>query len=188
MWFSAVDTITQPEVIDAVFDAAASEHLPAVVVFPTIRGEEELLAQLAILGRSDRWTIARETVKNLTTTDLLVGIRWTTSAGLVSTPMGFAPLATMPVTRRAPYVCLATWPGNQENPHHHRRRPRPGYVDFLDAAIAGSFSTIEFDKLWDASTTRTHDLLAETGDDARLYRTVTYRLSRAAAASDLAPH
>ena len=31
--------------------------------------------------------------------------------------MGLAPFGTMPVTRRAPYVCLATWPGGHDNPY-----------------------------------------------------------------------
>jgi len=39
-------------------------------------------------------------VKQLSTHDLLIGIQWTTAAGLLSMPMGFAPFATMPVTRR----------------------------------------------------------------------------------------
>jgi hypothetical protein len=187
MWFSAFDQITEPEVIDAVFDAAASERLPAIVVFPSIRSEEQLLGQLQILAGGARWRISREVVKNLATSDLLVGIQWTTSNRLASMPMGFAPFATMPVTRRAPYVCLATWPGGQDNPHSHRRKPRPGVVDFLDAALAESLSRAEFDRMWDASVARTQELLVETGDDARFYRTVAYRLSPAAAGSSLAP-
>jgi hypothetical protein len=187
MVFSAFDGTAQPTLIDALFDAAAGEHLPAIVVLPWIRSEEELLEQLQCLASGDRWRISRETVKQLTTRDLLVGIQWTTAAGLVSMPMGFAPFATMPVTRRAPYVCLATWAGGHENPHPHRRKPKSGVVDFLDAALAASLKKSEFDGLWDASVERTGELLTETGDSARYYRSVAYRLSPTAATSPRAP-
>jgi hypothetical protein len=151
------------------------------VVFPSIRSEEQLLTQLRILAAGDRWRISRETVKLLDTNDLLIGVQWTTANGLTSMPMGFAPFATMPVTRRAPYVCLATWPGDHENPHPHRRKPNPKSVDFLDAAFAQSLTKDEYDSLWDASVVRTSELLTETGDNARFYRSVAYRLSPAAA-------
>src|SRR6185295_5893922 len=104
MWFSAFDDLASPEVINAFFDEAADAHLPAVVVFPSIRSEEQLLEQLRILTADERWKTSREHVKLLETDDLLVGVQWTTAKGLISTPMGFAPFATMPVTRRAPYV------------------------------------------------------------------------------------
>jgi hypothetical protein len=45
--------------IDVLFDAAASEHLPAIIVFPWIRSEEQLLEQLECLGSGDRWKISR---------------------------------------------------------------------------------------------------------------------------------
>lgn len=35
--------------------------------------------------------------------------------------LGFAPLGTMPVTRRAPYVALGIWAGGYDNPF--RKRP-----------------------------------------------------------------
>ncbi len=181
MLFSAFDDTAQPAAIDALFDAAAGEHLPAVVVFPSIRTEEQLLAQLRILAAGDRWKMSRETVKLLDTNDLLIGVQWTTANGLTSMPMGFAPFATMPVTRRAPYVCLATWPGDHENPHPHRRKANPKSVDFLDAALAQTLTKDEYDILWDASVARTSELLTETGDNARFYRSVAYRLSPAAA-------
>lgn len=131
--------------------------------------------------------LSGEMVKQLSTHDLLIGIQWTTAGGLVSMPMGFAPFATMPVTRRAPYVCLATWAGGHENPHPHRRKPMPGVVDFLDAALAASLKKSELDGLWDASVERTNELLTETGDSARYYRSIAYRLSATAASSPRAP-
>ena len=93
--------------------------------------------------------------------------------------MGFGPFATMPVTRRAPYACLATWPGEHEN--RHRTRYEEGVVDFLDSAPAASLDKAEYRKLWDASTVRTRELLTEPADDASYYRRVAFRLSPAVA-------
>jgi hypothetical protein len=179
----ATDGVTAPEQVDVLFDTAAAESQPAFLVFPAIRDESALVAQLQRLRSGQRWTVKSETVKGLTTSDLLVGLRWTTRDGMTSMPMGFGPFPTMPVTRRAPYVCIATWPGGHENPFSHRRKPMAGAVDFLDSALPQELSKDEFDVLWDVSVGRTRDLLEETHDNPRHYRTVAFRLSAQAASA-----
>ncbi len=179
MLFGVFDETSEPDRLDTLLDAAAVAHLPALVVLPTIRTERDLLDQLAVLAKGDRWRVTKETVATLMTDDLLVGIQWRTPSGRMSLPMGFGPFATMPVTRRAPYVCLATWPGDHQNPH--RTRYHEAIVDFLDSAPAASLSKPEYRKLWDASTLRTRELLSDPADDASFYRRVAFRLSPAAA-------
>jgi hypothetical protein len=93
--------------------------------------------------------------------------------------MGFGPFVTMPATRRAPYVCIATWPGGRANPH--RKRPKNGIVDFLDCALPKALSDAEYKAAWDESVTRTGELLREQGDDPSFYREVAFRLSATAA-------
>jgi hypothetical protein len=172
-----------PAEIDVAFDAAASERRPAFVLFPAIRDESALVAQLRLLSSGERWNVSREVVRGLATNDLLVGLRWTTQDGTASMPMGFGPFPTMPVTRRAPYVCIATWPGGHENPFSHRRKPMAGAVDFLDSALPQELDKEEFDRLWDGSVERTGELLSETQDSPRFYRTVAFRLSAHAASA-----
>jgi len=46
---------------------------------------------------------------------IIVDVAWKTANGKYTSVMGFAPLGCMPVTRRAPYVALALWPGDHEN-------------------------------------------------------------------------
>lgn len=88
--FGTFDDVALPHEIDTLFDAAAEAHLPAVIVFVEIRTEEQLLDQLASLATGERWKVSRETARGLTTDDLLLGIRWTTSVdGIASMPMGF---------------------------------------------------------------------------------------------------
>jgi len=176
---SVFDATVEPHELDVVLDSAAAAHLPAVIVLPMIRTESDLLEQLAVLAQGERWRVTKETVAALVTDDLLLGIQWKTSAGRTSLPMGFGPFATMPVTRRAPYACLATWSGEHEN--RHRRKYNEAVVDFLDSAPAAPLDKAEYKKLWDASTARTGALLSEPADDANHYRRVAFRLSPAAA-------
>jgi hypothetical protein len=120
--------------VSRVFEAAAQAHLPAVAVFTGIRTEADLVEQLCILARGSRWTITREYPAGLVTDDVLIGIHWQIRDGLSSSIMGLAPFATMPVTRRAPYVCLAAWPGGHDNPHWTRYEH--DIVHFLDTDLS----------------------------------------------------
>jgi hypothetical protein len=104
------------------------------------------LEQLRLLSEGGRWRVAQETVKDLVTDDMLVRLEWTTASGMTSMPMGFGPFPQMPVTRRAPYVCIATWPGEHENPH--RKKCDNHRVDFLDAATAEPLTKQQYDTLW----------------------------------------
>jgi hypothetical protein len=140
-----------------------------------------LIAQLKLLATGARWALRRVTVAGLTTDDLLLGLEWKTSSGLVSLPMGFGPFVTMPATRRAMYVCIATWPGGRANPQ--RKRPKKGIVDFLDSALPKPLSEAEYKAAWDESVARTGELLSEQGDDPNYYREIAFRLSATAAAT-----
>ena len=163
------------EAIDAVFDVAATEGLPAIAIFPAIRTEAQLVDQLQLLASGDRWQMNREIVEGLVTDDVLLGLRWKTPRGITSLPMGFAPFGTMPVTRRAPYVCIATWTGAHENPHH--KRFVPDIVDFLDSRLPEALTGADYKVLWSTSVDRTGDLLSETNDNSKHYRRVAFRLS-----------
>jgi hypothetical protein len=93
--------------------------------------------------------------------------------------MGFGPFPTMPVTRRAPYICLATWPGEHENVH--RKKFEPQMVDFLDSRLPEPLTPGEYKAVWNGSTNRTTELLSESRDSAAFYRRVAFRLSAAVA-------
>jgi len=88
--------------------------------------------------------------------------------------MGFAPFPTMPVTRRAPFVALATWPGERRNPQ--RITPRhPNRVSFLDAAHG--IAALDYPATWDETIDKVATLMKEPPDDARLYRDVAFVVS-----------
>jgi hypothetical protein len=96
--------------------------------------------------------------------------------------MGLAPFATMPVTRRAPYVCLAAWPGGHDNPHWTRYDQ--DIVHFLDTDLTTLQLTVpKYRSLMTASRSTTEQLLSELSDDARYYRRVAFRLQGSVAES-----
>ena len=109
-------------------------------------------------------------------------MEWTIRPGLASSPMGLAPFATMPVTRRAPYVCIAAWPGGHENPHWTRYDER--VVHFLDTDLSKlRLTRPKYQSLTAASKDATRELLSEVGDDARHYRRAAFRLAGSTRAS-----
>ena len=114
------------------------------------------------------------------TGDVMVGIEWQIREGLVSSPMGFAPFGTMPVTRRAPYACIAAWPGEHENPNWTRYDE--GIVHFLDTNLTAlKLTKAKYKSLTTTSKDMTTVLLAELRDDARHYRRTAFRLNAATA-------
>lgn len=176
--FSEFPGTTTSTAIDTFLDAAASQHLPAIGVFPAIRGEAQLVDQLRLLAAGSRWSISIEAPEGLDTDDTLVGLRWRTPSGLSSLPMGLGPFATMPVTRRAPHACIAAWPGGHENPY--RKKHEPDSVHFLDTWIdPATMTKAKYRARWDKSVKETAVMLEDPPDSASYYRTVAFRLSPA---------
>jgi len=168
--------------VSRLFETGTDTHLPVIALFTGIRTEAALIEQLSILARGSRWRITREHPAGLITDDAMIGVEWQIGNGCVSSVMGFAPFATMPVTRRAPYVCLAAWPGGHDNPHwtHYER----DIVHFLDTDLTALQLTIpKYRSLTKLSRSTTEQLLTELGDDARYYRRVAFRLQGSVAES-----
>jgi hypothetical protein len=172
--------MAQEEDVSRLFDAGTQGHLPVIAIFTGIRTEDELVEQLRLLSRGARWRFAREHPEGLATDDVMVGIEWKIRDGLASSPMGFAPFGTMPVTRRALYVCIAAWPGEHENANWTRYDEQ--IVHFLDTDLAAlKLSKAKYRSLTKASKDTTQALLSEPHDDARYYRRTAFRLSASTA-------
>jgi hypothetical protein len=168
--------------VSRVFETGTDTHLPALAVFTGIRTEAALIEQLSVLARAPRWRITREHPAGLITDDVMIGVEWQIGNGCASSVMGLAPFATMPVTRRAPYVCLAAWPGGHDNPYwtHYER----DIVHFLDTDVTAlQLTAPKYHSLTKASRSTTEQLLSELGDDARYYRRVAFRLQNSVAAA-----
>jgi hypothetical protein len=152
------------------FDEHAKYDRAVIAVFPHITTEAAFVEFLNALGADARWNLRRR-AKTSPSGGVLVGLEWTTASGDVSETMGFAPFASMPVPRRAPYVAIATWPGGRSNPFRGRGATppgRPGEVSFLDAPHG--FDEEQYEALWAATTAKVASLMAVPPDDPRLYR------------------
>jgi len=177
---AAFSGLAKEEDVSRLFEAGTRGHLPVIAIFIDIRTEDALVEQLRVLARGSRWRLTRDYPEGLVTDDVMVGMEWRVREGLVSSPMGFAPFGTMPVTRRAPYVCIAAWPGEHENANWTRYEK--GLVHFLDTDLSTlRLTKAKYRSLTKMSNDSTSALLSELGDDARYYRRTAFRLSAAVA-------
>ena len=98
------------DLLNAQLDAAGATHEAAAVIFPHINTEEDLVRLINALcsDPSGRWYrvddgIAADPSGILHT----VGLRWLLPSNRsVNHVLGFAPLETMPLTRRSPFTAL----------------------------------------------------------------------------------
>ena len=159
------------------FDVHAAAERTVIAVLPGIASEHALVESLNGLGTDPRWSIRRRT-KTSPTGGILIGLEWRTRAGDISEAMGFAPFATMPVSRRAPYVAIATWPAGRSNPLRGQGSTppgRPGEVSFLDASHG--FEVEQYEAMWSETTARVASVMSAPLDDPRLYRRAAFVLS-----------
>jgi hypothetical protein len=159
------------------FDEHAKADRAVIAVFPAIATEIAFVELLNELGTDSRWRVRRRS-KTSPTGAVLVGLEWTTASGDTSDMMGFAPFATMPVPRRAPYVAIATWPGGRSNPFRGKGSTpggRPGEVSFLDAAHGADEA--QYEAMWAGTTSQVAALMSVPPDDPRLYRRAAFVIS-----------
>lgn len=162
--------------VSGFFDACREAKLPAIAIFTGIRTEAALVDQLARLSEGERWRISEVSPDGVATDDVFVGVDWRVRDRLDSSVMGFAPFASMPVTRRAPYVCIAAWPGEHDNPFWTKFEK--GIVHFLDTDLGGlGLTKAKYQALTRSSIEATKELLRDPPDDARYYRRAAFRLS-----------
>jgi hypothetical protein len=163
--------------IDAVIDEAAKGGQPAAILFPRLRSPAAIVAMLSVLRSGNRWSVDRVPWRNHERRNaVLVRVQWTTAGGLRSSVGGFAPVGTMPATRRSPYVALVLWGGGKANPH--KRTPRAGEVGFID--INTGWTAKQHEKAWTPTDKQVRDALADPAEDVERLRGVAFCLPRAA--------
>ena len=162
--------------VDESLDAYAAANLVAVLLLPFVTSERGLVEVLTGLrSSSPRWRLRKGTN---TPQAVHVAVEWTTSASLVDDTMGFAPLLTMPVPRRSPYVAIALWPGGQQNPLRGVRPTPPaqaGRVSFLD--VPHGFDEATNASMWKTTETKVAELMTLPADRPSLYRRAAFVLS-----------
>jgi len=146
---------------------AAAEKRLALGIFPNIVTERQLRDLIETLRCSPGWTVASLDVKGR----FAVDIRWSSSDSHHSSVMGFAPLGTMPVTRRAPYVAMALWPCGYDN--HRRTRPHT-FVGVGD--MAHDFADDHYDSMLKKTKERVSETRSVLGDQS-LFTGMTFCLA-----------
>lgn len=94
--------------LNAALDAAENTHEAAAVIFPDIATPTEIveLVNLLCSAPSGRWYRTNDGIDPADGL-ALIGLRWILKSNTsVNHVLGFAPIATMPATRRSPFTAL----------------------------------------------------------------------------------
>jgi hypothetical protein len=102
-----------------------------------------------------------------------VDLRWQSPAMDECSALGFAPIGTMPVTRRAPYTAFGMWTGGHDNPFRKRPDPFVGAGDMHHDLEEAAYRKMHTETRGAVDLRR--DLLTETG----VITGVTFCLARA---------
>lgn len=174
------------ETLAAFFTSVARMHRPGIAVFPEIRTAEDIVELLVGLAGKSGWSLSREEWKKYPRSDELVGLWWQTPAGQRTSMMGFAPLGSMPVTRRAPFVAVAAWTGPQLNPQKTKKMKVPGPSNEVGFVDMEPIHPDSHDTMWDSTRDRVREIKELTKEGAAR-PTVAFCLP-ASCAPHLAPH
>lgn len=175
-----VETTIRSLIVDAV---AAKQ--PAYVLFPHIRTANGIARMLQTLDGTGGWIVRRVAWRKHERSAVLLSLHWNTPAGPPSSAVGFAPLGTMPATRRGPFVALGVWGGAQDN-KHMRPRPADSAVGIIDIP-SGHKSKDEHTRMLKKTDERVRTLLADPAEDVEHLRQVGFCLPHAAVGRALFP-
>ncbi len=162
---TSFETLTDevPGLLDDAMLWAGQTNVALVVSFPRLHTEDDVVRLIACLRRSNRWSVAPDLNER---PGCKPGVRiemgWLTEAGQRSRVIGLAPLSSMPVTRRAPFVALCAWTGPIDANKYFKPRDR----SIVGVANMPSLVTTKrgHTRNWKASTRSTTELLQLTGD------------------------
>lgn len=182
MVYEIHDAMPPADELDRNLEIYAAQGRTVMIVLPFITTERGVMAALAELqSGSNRWAVR---LRAGPTGVARIGVEWRTASGELADAMGFGPILTMPVPRRAPYVALGLWPGGQSrNPLRSAAptpKPKPGRVSFLD--IPHALDATAYEEMWANTTKAVGDMMRWPPDKASAYRDVAFVLSDEAVA------
>lgn len=129
VWRTPIDGGVPADLAPWIAECVKSESV-AIILFPSLRRPAQIEDLLVSLESHGDWRLtSTRPTEDPRPEDILLRLDLRTSHGKLSTPIGFAPLGSMPVLRRAPYVALALWPGDGGNPHKPAKGGRVSLAD-----------------------------------------------------------
>jgi hypothetical protein len=162
------------------FTAAAKIERPGIAVFPELRTADDVVGLMVGLAGKSGWSLSHEKWGRYARDEELVGLWWRTPAGLRTSVMGFAPLGSMPVTRRAPFVAIAAWTGPKLNPQKSKMMKKPDPPDEVGFVDMPPLQPDKHDDMWEITRTKVRELKALPQEGAAL-PTVAFCLPSACA-------
>lgn len=150
------------------FRGAAANERPGIAVFPEFRTTDDIVGLLVGLAGRSGWSLAHADWRQHARDDELVGLWWHTPMGMRTSVMGFAPLGSMPVTRRAPFVAIAAWTGPKRNPQKAKKMKAPDPPDEVGFVDMPPPQAETHDSMWDATRKRVRELKALPQEGAAL--------------------
>lgn len=124
------------ETIATTIDATAANNTVAGHVFPDHCDVGGIVALLRELSSSARWRIKRITTDFEPLSCVSLAIWFRCQAGHWTSVVGFAPIHSMPVTRRAPFTALTAWGGPKREGYLGAKRDVTGITDASLSAFA----------------------------------------------------
>jgi hypothetical protein len=175
-FFTFMTNDVDPADVELFLDDCGRARRVGVLLLPFIREEAEIVDVALSLGTHPRWQVVVDPSMARDSSEVGIGMVWTTATNLVTHAMGFAPTLRMPVTRLAPCVAIAAWTGGHDN--QYRKRP------LLHEVTMGDAPTDMDEARYKQSRAKT---VAESGEmtagdvDITALRNLAFRFSAAAA-------
>ena len=154
---------------------AATQKEALVVVFPDLRLDDDVARLIDTLSAHAAWSCSEVRWKTHPRGEALIRLEWQTPAKTRSVALGLAPLGTMPLTRRAPFVAIAVWPGGQENQFFKHSGDHVSLADMPHSLDAETHETF-----WQSSKQRKSELTEALAEGAARHD-VSFCLRREAA-------
>ena len=155
----AIDNPSLAEDLNRLLDSAAQEEEAAQLIFSDIRTERQLVQLVNVLCRDERWYWTEPQAAAQAKDVRLIGLRWKLPGGkAVNHVLGFAPVDSMPLTRKAPFAALALRIREQKRTPIRKEN---GLVQVHLADMdSGLQSTEQHDRFWE-NTRKQKALLVE---------------------------
>jgi hypothetical protein len=174
--------------LNALLDEASESHEAAVVIFPDIDGEEQIVKLINNLcaDPSGRWYWTCDGIKpDPAGEHELIGLRWVLKNNAhVNFVLGFANISTVPLTRRSPFPALFFRLREEKLTPIHEE---DGRIQVHLADLDSTFPTQEAHDRYVELTKQTRKNLVEPSMNNMAKARVTFSISKAAAESLCAP-
>jgi hypothetical protein len=164
-----------PVLVDAAMREATEDGKAIVLTFPFLKSAYDVATLLRTLASDRHWTCVERPGSDASI--LNVDATWQVNGDKFSRVMGLAPLGTMPLTRRAPYVALCAWAGGHQNPWRQPVPDKPRNA-ILFSDMPHGLDEATYKDLYEKSERRTQEMMAQVSERPPGYK-LTFSLERA---------